>query len=123
MEYDRPAGKNLLEAAISLMHKEVLPNMPAAQKLNLLMISKAMAITVREFEGLNALQAAAKEGLAGLYSDKANDNFEEFVSDFAADIRSGRFDENETVYSILKENTRRRLKICNPRYLKFAENR
>ena len=50
-------------------------------------------------------------------------NFEEFVSDFAADIRSGRFDENETVYSILKENTRRRLKICNPRYLKFAENR
>ena len=105
------------------MHKEVLPNMPAAQKLNLLMISKAMAITVREFEGLNALQAAAKEGLAGLYSDKANDNFEEFVSDFAADIRSGRFDENETVYSILKENTRRRLKICNPRYLKFAENR
>lgn len=123
MEQDSPTAKALLETAISLLRNQVLPNTPAAQKLNLLMIANAMAIAAREFEGSSELDVSAMSDLKRLYPDKVRDDFAELNSILSSDIRSGKFDDSDAVYSILVENTRRRLKISNPRHLSYSESR
>ena len=77
MEKDSPTAKALLETAISLLRNQVLPNTPAAQKLNLLMIANAMAIAAREFEGSSELIVSAMSDLKRLYPDTVRDDFAE----------------------------------------------
>ena len=123
MEQDSPTAKALLETAISLLRNQVLPNTPAAQKLNLLMIANAMAIAAREFKGSSELEGAAMSDLKKLYPEEMCGSFAELNGILSSDIRSGKFDDSYAVYSTLVENTRRRLEISNPRHLRYSESR
>tara|TARA_B100001093_G_C26652984_1_gene938325 strand:+ start:85 stop:456 length:372 start_codon:yes stop_codon:yes gene_type:complete len=123
VEQDSPTAKDLLETAISLLRNQVLPNTPAAQKLNLLMISNAMAIAAREFRGSIELEVAAMSDLKRLYPNKMRDDFAELSANLSTDIRFGKFDDSDSVYSVLLDNTRRRLKISNPRHLRSSESK
>ena len=121
MEKDSPTAKALLETAISLLRNQVLPNTPAAQKLNLLMIANAMAIAARELNESIELEEATSSDLKRLYPDKIQNNVAELNSILSSDIRSGKFDDSDAVYSVLLDNTRRRLEISNPRHLETSE--
>ena len=121
MERDSPTAKDLLETAISLLRNQVLPNMPASQKLNLLMISNAMAIAARELNGSIELEVTTISDLKRLYPDETREDLPELKSILSSDIRSGKFDDSDAVYSMLVENTRRRLEISNPRHLETSE--
>ena len=121
MEQDSPTAKALLETAISLLRNQVLPNTPAAQKLNLLMIANAMAIAAREFDGSIELEVTTISDLKRLYPDEMREDLAELKSILSSDIRSGKFDDSDAVYSVLVENTRRRLEISNPRHLEISE--
>ena len=121
MERDSPTAKDLLETAISLLRNQVLPNMPASQKLNLLMISNAMAIAARELNGSIELEVTTISDLKRLYPDEMREDLAELKSILSSDIRSGKFDDSYAVYAVLVENTRRRLEISNPRHLETSE--
>ena len=123
MERDSPTAKDLLETAISLLRNQVLPNTPTSQKLNLLMISSAMAIAARELNGSIELEVTTISNLKRLYPNEMREDFAELKSILSSDIRSGKFDDSDAVYSVLLENTRRRLEISNPRYLKYSESK
>ena len=123
MERNSPTAKDLLETAISLLRNQVLPNTPTSQKLNLLMISSAMAIAARELNGSIELEVTTISNLESLYPNEMREDFAELKSILSSDIRSGKFDDSEAVYSVLVENTRRRLEISNPRYLKYSESK
>ena len=123
VERDSPTAKNLLETAISLLRNQVLPNTPVSQKLNLLMISNAMAIGARELNESIELEEATSSDLKRLYPDKIQNNIAELNSILSSDIRSGKFDDSDAVYSVLLDNTRRRLEISNPRHLRNSESR
>ena len=121
MERDSPTAKDLLETAISLLRNQVLPNTPASQKLNLLLISNAMAIAARELNGSIELEVTTISDLKRLYPDEMREDLAELKSILSSDIRSGKFDDSDAVYSMLVENTRRRLEISNPRHLETSE--
>ena len=121
MERDSPTAKDLLETAISLLRNQVLPNTPASQKLNLLLISNAMAIAARELNGSIELEVTTISDLKRLYPDEMREDLAELKSILSSDIRSGKFDDSDAVYSVLVENTRRRLEISNPRHLEISE--
>ena len=123
MERNSPTAKDLLETAISLLRNQVLPNTPTSQKLNLLMISSAMAIAARELNGSIELEATTISNLKRLYPNEMRADFAELKSILSSDIRSGKFDDSDAVYSVLVENTRRRLEISNPRHLKYSESK
>ena len=123
MERNSPTAKDLLETAISLLRDQVLPNTPTSQKLNLLMISSAMAIAARELNGSIELEATTISNLKRLYPNEMRADFAELKSILSSDIRSGKFDDSDAVYSVLVENTRRRLEISNPRHLKYSESK
>ncbi len=123
MERNSPTAKDLLETAISLLRNQVLPNTPTSQKLNLLMISSAMAIAARELNGSIELEVTTISNLESLYPNEMREDFAELKSILSSDIRSGKFDDSDAVYSVLVENTRRRLEISNPRYLKYSESK
>ena len=123
MERDSPTAKDLLETAISLLRNQVLPNTPTSQKLNLLMISSAMAIAARELNGSIELEVTTISNLKRLYPNEMREDFAELKSILSSDIRSGKFDDSDAVYSVLLENTRRRLEISNPRHLKYSESK
>lgn len=120
MERDKPAAADLLATARKLLRDEVLQHVPASQKLNVLMIANAMAIAGRDLDGAPELEAAAERDLRALYPDVDGD-FAALSARFAADIRSGCFDDDEAAYSSLFENTRRRIALNNPRYLVASE--
>ena len=123
MERNSPTATELLETAISLLRDQVLPNTPTSQKLNLLMISSAMAIAARELNGSIELEATTISNLKRLYPNEMRADFAELKSILSSDIRSGKFDDSDAVYSVLLENTRRRLEISNPRHLKYSESK
>ena len=123
MERNSPTAKDLLETAISLLRNQVLPNTPTSQKLNLLMISSAMAIAARELNGSIELEVTTISNLKRLYPNEMREDFAELKSILSSDIRSGKFDDSDAVYSVLVENTRRRLEISNPRHLKYSESK
>ncbi|MEE2934293.1 MAG: DUF6285 domain-containing protein [Pseudomonadota bacterium] len=123
MERNSPTAKDLLETAISLLRNQVLPNTPTSQKLNLLMISSAMAIAARELNGSIELEVTTISNLKRLYPNEMRADFAELKSILSSDIRSGKFDDSDAVYSVLVENTRRRLEISNPRHLKYSESK
>ena len=123
MERNSPTATELLETAISLLRDQVLPNTPTSQKLNLLMISSAMAIAARELNGSIELEVTTISNLKRLYPNEMRADFAELKSILSSDIRSGKFDDSDAVYSVLIENTRRRLEISNPRHLKYSESK
>ena len=123
MERNSPTAKDLLETAISLLRNQVLPNTPTSQKLNLLMISSAMAIAARELNGSIELEVTTISNLKRLYPNEMREDLAELKSILSSDIRSGKFDDSDAVYSVLVENTRRRLEISNPRHLKYSESK
>lgn len=123
MERNSPTAKDLLETAISLLRNQVLPNTPTSQKLNLLMISSAMAIAARELNGSIELEVTTISNLKRLYPNEMRADVAELKSILSSDIRSGKFDDSDAVYSVLVENTRRRLEISNPRHLKYSESK
>ena len=87
------------------------------------MISNAMAIAARELNESIELEEATSSDLRRLYPYKIQNNVTELNSILSSDIRSGKFDDSDAVYSVLLENTRRRLEISNPRHLRYSESR
>ncbi|HAA92809.1 MAG TPA: hypothetical protein DCE33_10210 [Rhodospirillaceae bacterium] len=121
MERDKPSAVDLLETARSLVREEVIQEVPASQKLNLLMVANAMAIALRELDGVPELEAAAEQRLREIYSDAENEDTVTLNARFAAEIRAGRFDDDQAAYDALFENTRQRIALSNPRFLKASE--
>lgn len=111
---DRPDGPTLLQLARDVLTKDILPQMPEAQRLPLLLVAGAMAIAEREARSGNAGAEALRTGLTQLYGGGGD---EPRLRRLAADIRSGAFDAGDArtqVRGLLREWTRAKLATCSP---------
>lgn len=122
MERDKPAAADLLKIARSLLREELLAHLPEAQKLNGLMIANAMAIAAGELEIVPGMEEEVGGSLRAFYPGMETATLSELCNRFAGDIRKGHFDDDESAYSALLANSRKRIAISNPRYLAASES-
>ncbi len=103
----QPDGAELLRVARETLLRELLPRMPEESRYAARMVANAMAIAAREL-------AAPADVHASRHS----------VSKLAADIRAGRFDDAQAWGQLrdrLREITRARLAVSNPRILESGK--
>jgi len=92
---EKPDPKNLLETARALLLERLLPALPESARLEARMVASAMAIAAR---GIGAADLPAQPELA-------------------AAIRSGRLDDDPDLPARLRETSRARLAVSEPRAL------
>jgi hypothetical protein len=95
---DRPDAAELIAIALARFRAEILPVVPAEQRLTALMIANALGIAGRE-------QTAPGDGILG-----------ETGAGFVADMRSGRWDDDAEMHRLLLQDAKARVAIANPRY-------
>ncbi len=125
---DRPTAAELLAIARETLLRELLPNLPDAQRYTALMVGAAMAIAAREAKAGDRALVAEGEALAALYGEvrEADEPLEAALGRlnrrFAADLRAGAFDAPGALQAaalrLLREATMAKLMECNPKYLK-----
>jgi uncharacterized protein DUF6285 len=92
-----PGGRELLQVAREVLLEELLPRLPEGDRYAARMVANAMAIAARELgEPLQPPVDTAR---------------------LAAGIRAGRHDDDARVLESLREITRARLAVSNPRIL------
>jgi Domain of unknown function (DUF6285) len=119
-----PSAADLLEIARAAILAEIAPALPESQRYAALMAANALAIAGREL----AAPAAATDEIARLAAllpdwkptgDESRD-LREGTALLAARIRAGEFGEGEPrtrLLAHLRESTRSRLAVSNPRAL------
>ncbi len=114
---EKPDAADLLATAREVVLKELLPALPEHQKLAARMVAAAMALAIREAAvadgAVDELRRRAA-GLLGAPEDVA-------LQEFAAAIRSGRFDpgraEHGAALSLLRDMARLRAEVSAPKVL------
>jgi hypothetical protein len=90
---DRPDALELLRAVNHTLAQEILPTATAEQLYTLRMIANALGIAIRELEAQDVDAASEAQGLGRLYGETREINGLSMNNrQFAADIRSGRFE-------------------------------
>ena len=96
-----PGGAELLRVARAELLEQLLPHLPASRHYTARMVANAMAIAARELDApdLRPIDLAR----------------------LAAEIREGRHDDSPQIEEGLRELTRARLAVSNPRLLGGAK--
>jgi hypothetical protein len=90
---DRPDALELLRVVNHTLAQEILPTATAEQLYTLRMIANALGIATRELEAQDVDTASEAQGLGRLYGETRDINgLSMHNRQFAADIRSGRFE-------------------------------
>ncbi len=100
-----PGGEDLLRVARDTLLETLLPQLPAESHYTARMVANAMAIAARS-----------------LSRSPAPDVEEHDMARLAADIRAGRHDGDPALAGRLREITRARLAVSNPRVLGGAKS-
>ncbi|MFC4350286.1 DUF6285 domain-containing protein [Fodinicurvata halophila] len=115
MTPDRPDVTALLATARALLKDEILPVVPADQRLDMLMVLSAMGLAERALQdSTDALPLRQEARLVDLAGHKVD------AASLAGAVRSGKWDDPEKaeqLYKALVEDTRDRLARANPKYL------
>lgn len=124
MTEDRPNRADLLSVARQHLLDRVLPRVPEADRLDVLMVANAMAIAARESGALPANDRAA---LADLLSPGTGDGEraapagDRLDRELVRQIRAGAFDapgeKRSALLSYLERDVTDRLSLANPKYL------
>ena len=117
---DHPDGRTLLEAALAALRDDVLPGLEDRRRDTCVLVIAALAGALREFDASAARSGRGevlRERLAALYGANAAERTD-LEQCLARDIRSGRFDDDEAVRSLLLDQLHERLAVTNP---DFAE--
>lgn len=118
---DTPTAADLLETARKTLLDELLPELPATQKYNALMVAAAMAIAAREAENGEDALVAEREVLTRLLDGAADVSLRDLNRRFADGLRSGVYDapgeQRDAAMKALRDSTLARLRECNPGYL------
>lgn len=118
-----PETSDLLSVARSVLKDELLEDIPAAKKYQALMVANAMAISARELEQgrIDQYSPDFLKNMRDLVDAKVTD--EAVVPALIQHIRSNRIEvgsrQHIDLHSELLNETRRKLKISNPRYLEL----
>ena len=118
-------GVELLRIASETLMEQVGPAVPGDRRYELLMANNAIGIASRELEAGEGPGRAALARLEALYGESPTDDdwrdrLSELTARFAADIRSGAFDEGprrDTALAHVREATLDAVRVGNPRYL------
>lgn len=125
-----PAAADLLDIARATILSEVVPALPEAQRYAALMVANALAIAARELAAPTP-DAAERARLAALLADGVPGGdgpqaLREATARLAARIREGLYDEGDArlrLLAHLRETTRARLAVSNPRALAREERK
>lgn len=118
-------GVELLRIASETLMEQVGPAVPGDRRYELLMANNAIGIASRELEAGEGPGRAALARLEALYGQSSTDDawrdrLNELTTRFAADIRSGAFDEgprSDAALAHVRETTLDAVRVGNPRYL------
>ena len=118
-------GVELLRIASETLVQQVGPAVPGDLRYELLMANNAIGIASRELEAGEGPARAALARLEALYGEPATDGewrerLNELTARFAADIRSGTFDDEPRrteAHAHLRTTTLDAVRVGNPRYL------
>lgn len=120
MTPDKPTSADLLRTASKILKNEILPVLPEEKQLDALMILSVMASAERDLEDHDGLANRQVERLKRL--SPGTDG----VAELCRDIRSGIYDtpdKAQSLHTILVEDTRDRVSLVNPRYLKTFDGK
>jgi hypothetical protein len=119
-----PAAADLLATARAALLEEVAPTLAEPQRYAVLMAANALAIAGRELRSAPPAreEIARLQALVGGWTPAGNDeaDLREATVRLAAGIRAGRFDAGEArerLIAHLRETTKARLAVSNPRAL------
>ena len=116
---DHPDGRTLLEAALAALRDDVLPGLEGRCRDTCVLVIAALAGALREFDASAARSGRGEvlhERLAALYGAGAAERTD-LERCLARDIRAGRFDDDETVRSLLLDQLHERLAVTNPDFV------
>lgn len=117
MAIEQPDAVELLGVAREVLLGEVLPALPRAQRYNALMLANVLAIAGRECAA--GADPERAEALARDEFLRARGSTETGSRDLAGSIRRGELDQRDPeLRRLLLDQTLRRLRLSNPKYLK-----
>ena len=120
---DDPGARDLVAIALRSFREAILPVVPAEQRFTALMIANALGVAEREL----AAGTAAEPALAAAVGDLLGEvgDLPELLPKLCTAIEAGRFDAPDrqaALRAVLKDITRARLALSNPKRL-AAEGR
>ncbi len=125
-----PAAADLLDIARATILSDIVPALPGNQRYAALMAANALAIAGRELAlpSTGADEIARLAALLGDWSPGADpgEALRDATARLAARVREGRFDEGGArvlLLAHLRETTRARLAVSNPRLLAGQEGK
>lgn len=125
-----PAAADLLDIARAAILSDIVPALPGNQRYTALMAANALAIAGRDLAlpSTGADEIARLVALLGDWSPAADpgEALQEGTARLATRVREGRFDEGEARFRLLahlRETTRARLAVSNPRLLAGRERK
>jgi Domain of unknown function (DUF6285) len=113
---DRPAARELIEAAAEHLAVRVRPVLDGHAAFEALIAANLLAIALRELDLGPELRAADQRELAELLGREGP--LEELEADMAERIRSGELDDRRAeLLAVLRSSARRRLRVANSGYV------
>jgi hypothetical protein len=124
---EKPDALNLLYTARSTLIEDVLGSVPEDSRLATLMVAKAIAIAIREIEDSVETRIAAElDRLQNLYEGEDEDGADPSISlpqRIVNDLRAGKLATHQLnpLRAYLRQMTRARLQVSNPKLLRALE--
>ncbi|MFP5516611.1 MAG: DUF6285 domain-containing protein [Alphaproteobacteria bacterium] len=115
---DDPKAGDLVAIALRSFREAILPVIPAEQRFTALMIANALGVAERELAAGGKADAALADAVGKLIDAKGD--LRALLPRLCTDIDVGRFDSperQEALRSVLKDITRARLAVSNPKRL------
>lgn len=120
---DDPDARDLVAIALRSFRDAILPVVPADQRFTALMIANALGVAERELAAGSVAEPVLAAAVGGLLGE--NGDLPDLLPRLCAAIDAGRFDAPDrqaALRAVLKDITRARLALSNPKRL-AAEGR
>ena len=120
---DDPGARDLVAIALRSFREAILPVVPAEQRFTALMIANALGVAERELAAGTIAEPALAAAVGGLLGEDGD--LPDLLPRLCAAIDAGRFDtpdQQAALRTVLKDITRARLALSNPKRL-AAEGR
>lgn len=121
---DDPKAGDLVAIALRSFREAILPVIPADQRFTALMIANALGMAERELAAGGKADAALADAVGKLIDAKGD--LRALLPRLCIDIDVGRFDSperQEALRAVLKDITRARLAVSNPKRLAAETSR
>lgn len=115
---DDPGARDLVAIALRSFREAILPVVPAEQRFTALMIANALGVAERELAAGTAAEPALAAAVGGLLGEDGD--LPDLLPRLCTAIDAGRFDtpdQQAALRTVLKDITRARLALSNPKRL------